>query len=402
MIESFLKKGVCMPQPASVFIAPDVPPDAIAAGVTIHPGSRIEGARTVIGAGSVIGREGPAVVIDCQVGRNVQLGSGYFESSVFLDGASMGGNAHVRPGCLVEEQAGGAHAVGLKQTVLMSYVTLGSLINFCDCLMAGGTSRKNHSEVGSSYIHFNYTPRQDKATPSLIGDVVRGALLDQPPIFLGGQGGMVGPVRVAFGAMVQAGQIVRRDIVSADQIQPALRSAHASRPFDPQVYGTIKRTVTNNLIYIGNIKALRAWYREVRAPFLRGDATLAACHDGALRVIQMMLDERIKRLDELSGKLSASITILEKSANDASAGEALRQQRAWVAAWPGVMEKLKRDDDADDPGGIAMRAVAEAAAVRGRDVPFVAWVASLDASTRARAVDWLQAIANKSALLANI
>jgi UDP-N-acetylglucosamine/UDP-N-acetylgalactosamine diphosphorylase len=52
----------------------------------------------------------------------------------------------------------------LKQTILFPFVTLGSLINFCDIFMSGGSDRKNHSEVGSSYIHFNYTPNQDKAT----------------------------------------------------------------------------------------------------------------------------------------------------------------------------------------------------------------------------------------------
>lgn len=54
--------------------------------------------------------------------------------------------------------------------------------------MAGGTSRKDHSEVGSSYIHFNFTPDGDKTTPSLIGDVPRGEMLNQTPIFLGRQG----------------------------------------------------------------------------------------------------------------------------------------------------------------------------------------------------------------------
>ena len=110
----------------------------------------------------------------------------------------MGPGAQVREGCLLEEEANGAHCVGLKQTILFPFVTLGSLINFCDCLMAGGTSRKDHSEVGSSYIHFNFTPDGDKTTASLFGDVPRGVMLDQPPIFLGGQGGAVGPVRAGL------------------------------------------------------------------------------------------------------------------------------------------------------------------------------------------------------------
>lgn len=402
MIDALLRKGVQVPHPASVYIGAEVRMDAIEAGVILHAGSRIEGARTSIGAGSVIGREGPAVVIDCQLGRKVQLGSGFFESSVFLDGASMGGNAHVRPGCLIEEEASGAHAVGLKQTVLLPYVTLGSLINFCDCLMAGGTSRKNHSEVGSSYIHFNYTPRQDKATASLIGDVARGVLLDQPPIFLGGQGGLVGPVRIAFGSMVQAGQVVRRDILSPEQTARAGMAPGTSREFDPRVYGAIRRVVTNNLAYIGNIKALRAWYREVRAPFMRSDAALHACHEGALRVLELILAERIKRLDDVAQKIPRSISLLEKSLSDPATAEALGQQRAWLAAWPAMKEKLERDDDRDDPGGISSRAAAEASAAGGRDVSFLAWVQSLDATTRARVTDWMTAIVQKATLLWNI
>ena len=81
-----------------------------------------------------------------------------------MEKACLGYNSHVRAGTILEEAASVAHTVGLKQTILFPFVTLGSLINFCDCLMAGGTGPKDHSEVGSSYIHFNFTPNQDKAT----------------------------------------------------------------------------------------------------------------------------------------------------------------------------------------------------------------------------------------------
>jgi len=108
------------------------------------------------------------------IGPGVELKGGYCRSSLFLDGAAVGSGAQVREGCILEEGARGGHCVGLKQTILFPFVTLGSLVNFCDCLMAGGTGKKDHSEVGSSYIHFNYTPEQDKANPSLIGDVPQG------------------------------------------------------------------------------------------------------------------------------------------------------------------------------------------------------------------------------------
>jgi hypothetical protein len=85
-------------------------------------------------------------------------------------------------------------------------------------LMAGGTSRSNHSEVGSSFVHFNFTPRQDKATPSLFGDVPGGVLLDRLPIFLGGQGGVAGPVRMAYGTILAAGSICRKDVLAPGTI----------------------------------------------------------------------------------------------------------------------------------------------------------------------------------------
>ena len=84
--------------------------------------------------------------------------------------------------------------------------------------MSGGTSRQDHSEVGSSYIHFNYTPNQDKATPSLIGDVPSVVMLNQRPIFLGGQGGLVGPCRMAFGTVIAAGSICRKDVLEPDRL----------------------------------------------------------------------------------------------------------------------------------------------------------------------------------------
>ena len=164
---------------------------------------------------------------DCQLGTGVKLKGGFAQDAVFLDGASMGSGAHVRGGTILEEEANGAHTVGLKQTILMPFVTLGSLINFCDVLLAGGTSRTNHSEVGSSYIHFNFTPDGDKTTASLFGDVPRGVLLDRHPIFLGGQGGAVGPVATGFGTVVGAGSILRDDVPEDDQL--VLHAAPAPR-----------------------------------------------------------------------------------------------------------------------------------------------------------------------------
>ena len=183
-IQRLIDKGVRIPVPDSVVIGDEVDPDRISGdNVVIHAGCRIFGRSTLILQGARLGYEGPVTAVDCQIGPNVQLYGGYFKGAVFLSGASAGSGSHVREGTIFEEEANIAHTVGLKQTILFPFVTLGSLINFCDCLMAGGTDRKNHSEVGSSYIHFNFTPNQDKATASLLGDVPRGVMLNQSPIF---------------------------------------------------------------------------------------------------------------------------------------------------------------------------------------------------------------------------
>ncbi len=275
-----------------------ISPDAL-----IHPGCRIENAS--IGSGCEIGAEGPVVIENCQLGRNVKLKGGFFSGAVFLDGANMGSGAHVRAGTILEEEANGAHTVGLKQTVLLPFVTLGSLINFCDVLMAGGTSRKDHSEVGSSYIHFNFTPNQDKATASLVGDVPRGVLLNQKPIFLGGQGGLVGPSRIAFGSVIAAGGICRKDLLDENHLHVPAAPAEKTIPFEPGRYGNTDRILKNNLTYIGNIKALKAWYKNVRVLFVRDEYDQAVL-DGALANLDLILNERFQRLEQLAEKVSTS------------------------------------------------------------------------------------------------
>jgi len=214
-----------------------------------------------------VGTEGPATLVDAVLDEEATVASGFVSGAVLLRGASLGANAHVRAGTLLEEQASTAHAVGLKQTILLPFVTLGSLINFCDCLMAGGTSRRDHSEVGSGYIHFNFTPwgeRGDKATPSLLGDVTRGVWLRSRRIFIGGSGGLVGPATVGYGAVAGAGQVVRGGIAENRLVLTPLRKV--DREVEPHRKDLARPRADENLRYVAQIHALREWYRRVRLP----------------------------------------------------------------------------------------------------------------------------------------
>jgi UDP-N-acetylglucosamine/UDP-N-acetylgalactosamine diphosphorylase len=305
-INSLLRKGVKIHNPAAVEIGAEVDIGRISGdGVVIHPGCRIAGERTLISAGARLGAEGPVTVANCFIGPRVELKGGFYQETVFLEKAACGLGAHVRQGTILEEGASIAHTVGLKQTILFPYVTLGSLINFCDCLMAGGTGPRDHSEVGSSYIHFNFTPNQDKATPSLIGDVPRGVMLNPRPIFLGGQGGLVGPLRLDYGITVAAGSILRKDELRPDRLIIGGAAKAGNIEYRPGRYADTGRIFRNNLNYIANLLALRHWYREVRSMFV-GERFPEPLLAGLLQNVQTAIDERTRRLREFSEKMAAS------------------------------------------------------------------------------------------------
>jgi UDP-N-acetylglucosamine/UDP-N-acetylgalactosamine diphosphorylase len=306
-VVQLIKKGVDIPNPLTLDLGDEVNIERISGkGVTIYPGCRIYGGETVISAGARIGYESPVTIDNCQLGASVELKGGYFNRSVFLEKANMGLGAQVREGCILEEEANGAHCVGLKQTILFPFVTLGSLVNFCDCLMAGGTSRKDHSEVGSSYIHFNYTPDGDKTTPSLIGDVPRGVMLNQPAIFLGGQGGIVGPVRLGYGNVVAAGSILRNDIPEDNKLIVGKTHSPKTVQFAPRTYANLQRIVGNNIIYLANLVALEEWYLHVRRSFLETQEFGDLIYAGVLDKLALAKKERMKRLQVLSEKAKGS------------------------------------------------------------------------------------------------
>ena len=392
-IITLMDKGVSIPCPSAVAIGEEVRAERISAkGTVLYPGTRLAGEKTLIGPGVKIGFEAPVTIVDCQLGTDVELRGGFFTRSVFLARSSMGSSAHVRDYCLIEEEASGAHCVGLKQTILMPFVTLGSLINLCDCLMAGGTSRKDHSEVGSSYIHFNFTPNRDKATASLIGDVPRGVLLRNAPIFLGGQGGLVGPVRLGYGAVIAAGAIWNDDCPQGGTLLKGsvLRS---ERPHYPGLYREVKRKVANNLTYLGNLVALRQWYTHVRRPFLQALEGGPELCEGALDVLRGALEERIMRLRALAEKMEQSIAIGEKVLQGRTKAALLRHKRELLHNWPEVEKRiagLTEDSIGENERGNFLKAIDKRLSKGAID--YIDFIQALDRESADAGSAWLQSV----------
>jgi hypothetical protein len=299
MLDVLQAQGVTIIDRRQTYLDETIDVSRVCRGAILYPGTRLVGARTFVGPGAKIGIEGPAVIENAVIGENAEVASGYLKDAVMLRDTRVGSNAHIRVGTLLEEEASTAHAVGLKHTVLMSFVTLGSLINFCDGLISGGTSRRDHTEVGSGFIHFNFTPRGrsgDKATPSVVGGVVQGVFLRQPRIFLGGLSGLIGPQNVGFGSFTIAGQVIRKEV------PPNRIIGDSPRNVDEEfrtLNETPNRILRLNVEYIGQLTALQAWYRHVRLARIPSSPEyehLRIVTQTALELLSVSIEERVQRL----------------------------------------------------------------------------------------------------------
>ncbi len=383
-IQKLIDKGVEIKAPQSVEIGDEVDPDRISGnGVRFYSGCKIFGADTLILSGAKLGYEAPITADNCQIGPDVELKGGFFNRAVFIGNNQAGLGSHVREATILEEQANIAHTVALKHTILFPFVTLGSLINFCDCLMAGGTSRRDHSEVGSSYIHFNYTPNQDKATASLIGDVPRGVMLNQRPIFLGGQGGMIGPRRLGYGITVAAGTILRKNELRSDRLIIGSSGKGGNLAFTPGMYSNSKTVVVNNIHYIANLMALKQWYDQVRRLFLseRFPEPLLDALQGKVR---LALAERIKRLEAVC---------LKRTRNENEQSKSMKIETELTERWPDLKSVLLARQTYGGPAELRdpfLESVHRGIADLGKD--YISVIQALDPADAERGTRWLQGI----------
>ena len=79
-----IERGVIIVDPRQTFIGAEVDLQRIQPGAILHPGTRILGAASHVGAHAEIGREGPAVLVDVALAEHTAFASGYAEQSVLL------------------------------------------------------------------------------------------------------------------------------------------------------------------------------------------------------------------------------------------------------------------------------------------------------------------------------
>lgn len=315
-------RGVHVWGPERVYVAEDVKLDRICAGATLM-NALITGDRTFIDSGAHIGTSGLARLHDAQIGPGVVLAAGTYESCALLAGVKTRGFAELRPGTVLEEQSEIGQNVGLKNTVFTVGVVAGSLINYCDVLLTGGSSRRDHSEVGSGAVHFNFDPRGDKFG-SLMGDA-SGCLLRSRRIFVGGTSGIVAPVHLNFGAVIAAGSTIRKDV--AENQMSFGESFGQSGDYDPDRYSDLSRKFCNTAKLVGTLHALRAWYNMVR---LRcADLGHQLLYTAADQELERHIRHRVNELLKVIGKLETSLSRPTPGSGGASYSE---QHRKLIAS----------------------------------------------------------------------
>ena len=380
-VERMRRRGVDAWGPERVYVSGDVELDRIAPGAVIRQAT-LSGATLSISSGARIGVSGHAEVSNCQIGKDVELGAGLYDGATFLEGVKVRGFAEIRSGTLIEEQAEAAHSVALKNTTFTCCCVAGSLINFCDLFLSGGTSRRDHTEIGSGAVHFNFDPRGDK-WGSLIGGI-RGVLLRSDPIFIGGNCGLVGPLEVGFGAVTAAGSIVRRNVPDNAVVASGPRDVQR-RQFDRRAYGSIRGRVLSTAKLVGTLRALDAWYETVRIPGAR--QTELPLYAAARERIQCQIGERIRRVGKIVNKLPRSIA----AAPDGNAAR-IQDQRHFVERWEEIRAALEERVVTDDPPARFVQAYVDTRAEGAGHVSAVQTVQVGIAET----ANWLEGLVEKS------
>ena len=226
-VEKLIASGVKILAPESVLVGEEVNLDNLEAGVVVGPGTKILGEETMIGAGTEI--HGAAIIKNSLIGRNCSLAAGEYADSVLLDGCSTVGWARVRGHSAWEEGSNSAHNCDTKTTVLGYKITLGSLINFCNVLMLGGTSPALEvgAEVGSGTINFNFLPFGPTVGALIKPSTVVGSMespflvCDGAPTryaFIGGHCSIIAPVVIGLGTVVAAKSRVNPGIYGDDKL----------------------------------------------------------------------------------------------------------------------------------------------------------------------------------------
>jgi UDP-N-acetylglucosamine/UDP-N-acetylgalactosamine diphosphorylase len=166
-------------------------------------------------------------------------------------------------------------------------------------------------------------------------------MLKEAPIFLGGQGGMVGPVKIDYGTVIPAGVICRRDTPGPGFIWSFPQTLKARKEFLPGVYGDIRRKVYLNILYMANLLALKQWYIHVRQDFFLEQKFGADLYAGAIRLLDGSLEERFRQMHKFSLQSEALHLVVVGRKKKQLSGSIISLKKEFLLKWPQMETYLR-------------------------------------------------------------
>jgi len=349
------RNDVVILNPDSVTIGNEVCLDDIEAGAKIGPGTTIAGKDTMIGSGTHI--VGAATIRNCKIGRNCTLHAGEYLDSVLLDGCGTVGWARIRGNCAWEEGTQSAHNVDTKTSVFGYKTTLGSLINFCNVMMLGGTSPRLEvgAEVGSGTINFNFLPYGPTVgaliKPSTLIGTMESPFLScaDAPVqydFIGGHSSLIAPIVIGLNTMVAAKTRVNPGIYS-DGVLIGGGNIEKTLVLDVAKVRVLKNIGPKYRILIHQL-AIAAAYRRW-CTFREEWAKLNRLDDFEVRLIEGFsdkVDKFIKALEDYGDNVAKYIMASE----DHSRSDHLQSNHEIVSRWENALKPSIRKTLEDKSG----------------------------------------------------
>ena len=96
-------------------------------------------------------------------------------------------------------------------------------------------------------------------------------------------------------------------------------------PYSTGIYRNVKRQAVNNIIYMGNLVALMAWYTQIRRLFI-GERFPQALYEGLLDTLHLAIFERIERFAAFCEKLNVSTQLYQQQMGDSASASLILQK----------------------------------------------------------------------------
>lgn len=211
IIENHIKNGVEFVSTDGVVISEAA---TLESGVTVYPGTVIEGASHVA-SGAILGPN--AMIVESQIGVGVRINASQVFYSAIGNGTHIGPFAHIRPDCRIGNN-----------------VRLGAFVEVKNSDIGDDTSLAHHCYVGDSEVGQNVNFGCGAVVVNYDG-LRKYRTVVEDDAFIGCNVNLIAPITVGKGAFIAAGTTVTGEVpggaLSIGRVPPTVKEEWADRFF---------------------------------------------------------------------------------------------------------------------------------------------------------------------------